>query len=201
MRRLLIRLWQLVVVWRESVVVYTYNPRQGHGMRDERIQIVDRGVAVPRSVKTEFRRARGARLWWVMRYRMIVRGAKLLYLSEEGELWAYGWVQRCDPFLRRYRWLTPRGTLLGYFWTAPARRGLGLYGRLLDHCIAICEDREEVPLIVYADVTNHSSRRGLEKAGFTRLGEYRVTSRLLGLVCTHKVISQERTIREVLAGV
>jgi len=108
-------------------------------------------------------------------------------------------MRTLDPFLRRYRWLTARGTLLGYFWTAREQRGRGFYGRLLDHCIAISGDPKKVPVIVYADHRNRSSLRGIEKAGFARLGEYQVTSRLLGLLWTHRVISQDRTIAEVLA--
>lgn len=199
--RLLIRLWRMLFLWREAVVIYTYAPRQGSGNTDNRVRVFDGKSAIPRDVIAEFQRSRSKPLWWVMWFRMKCRGAKLLYLSNEGRLWGYGWIERADPFLRRYRWITLRGTLLGYFWISPSQRGRGLYRHLLEHSIAICEDRKQVPLIVYADLSNQSSIRGLEKAGFARLGEYCVTSRLFGLVCRHTAISQEQTVADVLAGI
>ncbi len=125
---------------------------------------------------------------------------RLLYLAEGGRFLAYGWIRAWDPFPRRLRWLAPRGTILGDFWTAPESRGRGLYGRLLKHCLAIREDGREAAVIVYAATWNRQSLRGLEKAGFVRLGKYEIVSRFFGLVCSHRVISQERTLAEAQAG-
>jgi hypothetical protein len=127
------------------------------------------------------------------------RGARLLCIVKEGRLAAYGWIQKWDPFPRRFRWLAPRGTILGYFWTAREDRGQGLYGLLLDHCLAMAPDLG-LPVIVYAVPQNKSSIRGLEKAGFARLGKYELTCRFFGLICSHRTLSQERTIAQAMSG-
>lgn len=192
--------WHLAVRWHEKAVIYAYSQaRQGEGRIDPAIRVYDRREPAPATIRDQFIRLRGRRLWAVMRYRMRVRDARLLCLIEHDELCAYGWMQRADPFLRRYRWLIPKGTLLGFFWTAPQHRGRGLYGRILAHCIAISHDRDVMPLIIYANPYNTASLRGIEKAGFVRLGSYEVTSWLGGLWCTHRTISQERTIAEIMA--
>ncbi len=200
MLRPVVRVWSRLIFQRYNLVVYAYTPKQGKGRIDEKVQVLDRRSAIPRELKAEFVRARGHGAWWAGRLMMVRQRAKLLYILDDGRLCAYGWIRRLDPFLRRYRWLTPRATSLGYFWTARERRGQGFYGRLLEHCIAIAEDRDIVPVIVYAVSGNRSSISGLEKAGFARLGEYEMTCRLFGLLCSHRVLSQERTIAEVLAG-
>jgi hypothetical protein len=198
--RALLRFWHRLVLQRYRLVIYTYSPRQGAGQIDERILALDRTAEVPPEVRRQFIQARGWAAWVSGRWRMTKQDATLLCLMENGKLCAYGWHRRFDPFFRRYRWLTPRATLLGYFWTAREERGRGLYGRLLDHCIAISDDRTSVPVIVYAVSSNRSSLRGLEKAGFARLGEYEMTCRLFGAWCKHRVISQETTIAQVLAS-
>jgi GNAT superfamily N-acetyltransferase len=183
--------WRSLFLQRYSVVIYTYSPRQGKGRLDEGVRVLSRDSPIPRDVKREFVRASGSRAWWAGRFMMVRQGAKLLYLLEDGKLCAYGWIRRLDPFLRCFRWLTPRGTVLGYFWTAPEKRGLGLYGRLLRHCIAISKDREEVPVIVYAASSNRGSLHGIEKAGFARLGEYEITTRC-STCCTRTGSSRRR---------
>lgn len=198
-RQIAHRLWETFVFWRESLVFFTYDQRQGDGAIDERIRLFRGRGAIPADVSMELLRARGFSLWLAIRLRMVVQGATLLYLSEDGKVLAYGWVrQRRLP--RRYRWLTPRGFLLGYFWTDPGVRGRGLYGRLLNAAIAISEDRQTIPMIVYADATNRASIRGLEKAGFARLGTYDVTSSCLGLFCRHRTIQEDATVASVWSG-
>jgi GNAT superfamily N-acetyltransferase len=195
--RVLRRLWQPGVVWRESLVFFTYHPRQGGGATDERIQVFVGRSRIPREVRERFVRSRGISLWLALRFRMVLHGATLLALEEQGTLCAYAWIRRCDPFVRRYRWLTPRGVLLGYFWTEPAMQRRGLFGALLTACVAICPDRRHMPIIVYADTWNNASILGLEKAGFVRLGTYNVTSRLMGLINKHEVIREYATLDDV----
>lgn len=196
-RRILVRLWQLVVLWHESLVVFTYHPRQGNGAIDERVRLFRGRAPIPSDVRAEFLRGRGLSLWVALRLRMLLQGVTLLYLSEDGKLCAYGWLRECDPFLRRYRWLTPRGLLLGYFWVAPTSRGRGLYGRLLSTCIALSRDRRDMPIVVDANPSNTASLRGLEKAGFARLGTYDVTSGALGFYTRHQTIELDTTIQDV----
>jgi hypothetical protein len=194
--RILHRVRQIVVVGHETVVFFTYDPGQGNGAIDERILIVDGRGDIPAGVRAEFLRARGLSLWAVMRVRMF-RGATLLCLIEDGRLRAYGWMRAYDPLPRRYRWLARRALLLGYFWVEPSQRGRGLYGSLLNTCIALSDDRRSMPLLVYADATNTTSIHGLEKAGFARLGTYDVVSGLMGLICGHRAIAENSTIDEV----
>jgi RimJ/RimL family protein N-acetyltransferase len=193
-------LWRLVAVRRDEVVIYTYTPKQGEGKEDDRIRIFDRPADVPPALRADFARSRGSLTWWLARYRLGRSDARLLFLLEDGRMSAYGWYQRWNPLPRRYRWLAPRGAILGYFWTARAMRGRGLYQCLLHHCVAISKDRTEMPLIVIAETVNRSSQRGLEKAGFVRLGEYEVRSLLFGLIARHRTLRQERTIAQALAG-
>jgi GNAT superfamily N-acetyltransferase len=192
-------LWRLAIFRRDHLVIYSYSPRQGEGVFDPRVRASTEFSKVPPAVRDTLRREAGRWGLWSARYR-IVRGATLLYVTEQGRLLAYGWIQKWDPLPRRLRWLAPSGTILGYFWTAPENRGQGLYGRLLKHCLAICEDRHSVAVIVYAEAWNKRSLRGLEKVGFVRLGEYEITSALFGLICSRRVISEERTLAEAAAG-
>jgi ribosomal protein S18 acetylase RimI-like enzyme len=196
-RRIVIRLWRLVVIRHESLVFFTYHPRQGEGAIDDQVRVFRGRAEVPAGVRAEFLEARSLSLWVAMRLRMLFQGATLLVLSQDGKLCGYLWQRECDPFLRRYRWLTPRGLLLGYAWVAPTFRGRGLYGRLLSTGIALSHDRRNMPIVVYADAPNTASIRGLETAGFARLGTYEVTSGALGFYCSHRTIEENATIRDV----
>jgi RimJ/RimL family protein N-acetyltransferase len=196
-RRIVHRLWQLVVVWRESLVFFTYDPRQGDGAIDDQIRVFRGHEDVPADVRAEFLRSRSFTLWVAMWLRMRFQGAILLVRMAEGKLSGYLWLRECDPFLRRYRWLTPRGLLIGYVWVAPAFRGHEVSSALNKAGIALSRDRRNMPLIVYTDVSNTASIRALEKVGFARLGTYDVTSGALGFYCRHKTIGLHQTIRDV----
>ena len=196
-RRIVLRVWQLVVVWHESLVFFTYHPRQGDGTIDEQVRIFGGGAGVPADVRAQFLEARGLSLWVAMWLRMRFQGVTLLVLSEDGKLCGYQWLRTCDPFIRRYRWLTPRGLLFGYLWVAPAFRRRGIADRLHATSIALSRDRRTMPIIVYADVPNVPSIRALEKAGFARLGTYDVTSGALRLYATHRTIEEHARIRDV----
>jgi len=195
-RRIVLRLWQLVVVWHESLVFFTYHPRQGERAIDDRVRVFRGRAKVPAEVRAEFLEARSLALWVALRQRMRFQDATLVVLSEDGKLCGYLWLRECDPFPRRYRWLTPRGLLLGYAWVAPAFRGRGVFGRLNDAGIALARDRRDVPIVVYSDTSNTVSIRALEKAGFARLGTYDVTSAALGFYCRHRTIEKNSTIRD-----
>jgi RimJ/RimL family protein N-acetyltransferase len=196
-RPILVRLRELTIAWHETLVFFTYDPRQGDGALDGRVRVFGGRDRVPARVAREFVASRGRALWLLIRLRMLLRNATLVYLAEDGRLRAYGLIRRCDPLPRRYRWLVPRGVILGPYWTAPASRGQGLYPILLRASIALSTDREHMPLIVYADASNSPSIRGLEKAGFARLGTYNVTSRLLFLLHIHEPVSVVSTIADV----
>jgi RimJ/RimL family protein N-acetyltransferase len=195
--RIVVRLWQLVVVWHERLVFFTYHPRQGDAAIDGQVRVFTGRAEVPADVRALFLEVRSLSLWVALRIRMRFQGATLLVLQEDGKLCGYLWLRMCDPFPGRYRWLTPRGLLLGYVWVAPAFRGRGISGRLNRTGIALSNDRPNVPIVAYADASNTASIRGLEKAGFVRLGTYDVTSAALGLYRSHRTIEENTTIRDV----
>ena len=132
-----------------------------------------------------------------MAHRMKRDGARLVVLREENRLRAYGWIQGWRSF-RRLRWLAPDARCLGFYWTASADRGRGLYGRLLKHSIAVCEERDRLPLVIFTSPDNPMSQRGIEKAGFLRLGEYELRSWFGGLISRHRTIRQEYTLEQAM---
>ncbi len=62
--------------------------------------------------------------------------------------------------------------MLGPYWTNPKFRGQGYYGRLLKRSIDLSD--KNYSLIIYANPTNFSSQRGIEKAGFKKIGSYKI---------------------------
>jgi RimJ/RimL family protein N-acetyltransferase len=196
----LLRLSRTVVMDHESAVFFSYHPRQGEGLLDPRVRVYSPDEAIPDEVRLAFVRSRSLSEWLRVWTRRSLHGTTLLFLFEEDRLSAYGTIRVRDPFVRRYRWLTPRGTLLGPFWVDSARRGLGLYGVMLNQCIALSTKSLRRPIIVHTDDWNGPSIRGLEKAGFERLGWYEVTWVLRGLWSRHKVIEENTTIEEIWSG-
>ena len=136
--------------------------------------------------------------YFVMRRRLKRGDARLLCLMEQGKLCAYGWIQRWRPFRRRLAWLADDGIVLGPYWTAPSQRGKGFYGLLLGHSIALCPERYRKPLLIFARPDNKPSLRGIEKAGFVRLGVYEVSSWFFRTVNRHKTIQEDRSLADAL---
>ncbi|MBT8379750.1 MAG: hypothetical protein KJN64_11000 [Ignavibacteria bacterium] len=104
-------------------------------------------------------------------FRIKSRQAFLLCLIEKNELVAYGYIQSWYAFNKKFGWLTKNGTMLGPYWTSEKMRGKGIYGRLLNHSIAISKN---LPLVIYTNPQNLSSKRGIEKTGFNFVGIYRI---------------------------
>ena len=147
---------------------YSYDPAQGPGLPDPRIRVFVNWADIP----AQFRRVAVPSPWMNVMYYRLRRGkARLLCLSEDGrQLDAYGWIQDWSVFRRRFGAVADRGTMLGFYWTAPARRGQGLYGRLLAHSLALCDKTR--PVLIATSPDNVPSQRGIEKAGFRRRGEW-----------------------------
>ena len=189
------RLGERLFRWRETVVMFSKTCEQNvPDPADPSIFIFDSSNKLPDHLRKEFTKLRGLGMWIFTWFRMKFRGSRFLCLIEGNRICAYGWAEVSSPFLRRYRWLIPSAFLLGPFWTAPDQRGRGLYGRLLSKCLAINPDPAKLPVFIHADATNTSSLRGIEKAGFQKLGTFEVTSYLMGLWCTHKAVSQAGTV-------
>ena len=197
LRRIAPRLWQLAVVWHEELVFFAGDASQMAIVSDGLVRRFNRYAPVPSEIRNEFLRLRGGALWTAMWLRLRVQRVELLVILQEGRIAAYCWLRTCDGVPLRYRWLARRGTLLGYFWTEPDERGRGLYGVLLRASVALSAARCDDPVIVYADTWNVGSIRGLEKAGFCRLGTYAVTSRLFGLITTHITLEERRTLAQL----
>ena len=192
------RILRRAVYRRERLLLYVYCPAtQGEGKRDPAIECFDAAHRPPATVQEQIRRAGGRLGYWLMAHRMKRDGARLLVLREENRLRAYGWIQGWRSF-RRLLWLAPGARCLGFYWTAPADRGRGLYGRLLKHSIAVCEERNRLPLIIFTSPNNMRSQRGIEKAGFLRLGEYELQSWFGGLVSRHRTIREEHSLEQAL---
>jgi len=190
--RIISKLVRVVVGSRETSCIYTYcRQKQQAGAKDPSVEVFDARTPPPPRVKELVSAKVGWIGYWFMHRRMVRYGGKLLCLRIDGELAAYGWIQGWRPFRHRYRWLLDDAIMLGFFWTAPRFRGRGLYGRLLAHSIAVCDERERIPLIVAVGVSNTSSQRGVDKAGFTRIGVYEMTRRFFSLFTSVRVIEQD----------
>jgi len=170
--------------WRRSTeLVYRYcRETQGQGVQDPNIVCYDAANLPPEHLARELFPSGGLFGFNLMRRRMNRRGARALCLIEDGQVMGWGWVQDWQPFRRKYRRLAANARMLGPYMTFPAFRGRGVYGRLLKHSITVCEDRDRVPLLIFVRPHNHSSIRGIEKAGFRKLGCYTFTSVLFGLM-------------------
>lgn len=167
MNSLAMRLGRLVYQKRRYLF-YAYDSKQGPGGLDPHVKDYGSWEEIPKP----FRKIATPYPWLnVMYYRMKRGKARWLSYSEDGrQLDAYGWIQDWSIFRRRYGAIADRGTMLGYYWTAPAARGRGLYGRLLAHSLALCE--KDRPIVIATSPDNGASQRGIEKAGFRSLGEW-----------------------------
>ena len=147
---------------------YGYAPEQDGGCEDPHVKVYAAWDEIP----LHFRKWAAGSPWLnAMYYRMKRGEARLLCYSEDGvRLDAYGWIQDWRPFRRRFGAIAHQGTMLGFYWTAPAARGRGLYGRLLAHSIYLC--RKDRPILIATSPENKASQRGIEKAGFKPLGEW-----------------------------
>lgn len=105
-------------------------------------------------------------------HRFKQRRAKLLCLEKEGVVAATGWIQTWHPFRRKFKHLAREATMLGPYWTHPEERGKGLYKKML-RCSLSCVSAD-IPILIYTSPQNLASQRGIESAGFRKLGVYRV---------------------------
>ncbi len=114
----------------------------------------------------------------VMRLRLCTGKAKLLLYSEDDRsLDAYGWIQEWRPFRRKFFAISSSGMMLGPFWTAPSRRGQGIYGHLLRDSLDLCP--VDTTAYIYTSPQNMSSQKGIMKAGFSYIGTWKLTQWLI----------------------
>ena len=153
------------------------------------VAVFDRAAPLTGAVRDAFIRHSG-RLISRMLLRRVARGeAVLLTMTEETELAAFGLLQTWPTQRREFWWLDRHGICLGPYWTNPAFRGRGLYGRLLEHSLFECGRRwPDLPLYIWADYRNESSIRGIVKAGFEPCGRHQVSVYAFNLVHRHRRI-------------
>ena len=194
---LLRKSWQVAVGSRERAVCYRYEPaRQGTGKRDPAIQVFDSGTPPPAGIRRQMTALAGRLGYWEMWRRTARHGGKLLCLLDGSQVVAYGWTQGWAPFRRRYGWLAQEAVMLGPYWTAPAHRGRGLYGRLLAHSIAVCNERDDMPLLIMTSQENRASQRGIHKAGFRQIAAFERANWFFRLINTHRAVAWESTVGE-----
>ncbi|HET6429693.1 MAG TPA: GNAT family N-acetyltransferase [Phycisphaerae bacterium] len=117
--------------------------------------------------------------------RRCMRLRSLLYMmrwQRRGTGWVYfGRIGRevCHSAFvtpaRRYRRIFPviegdQALLIGPCFTDPDYRGRGIYPRILRHIVTELGGRGYGPFYVHTSPANAASLRGIEKAGFLRLG-------------------------------
>jgi len=197
---LLGKLWSRTVWRSELEMIYAYDPvRQGAGKSDDEVVCCEHYDDIPAGVAAQLFASPGSVNFDLMRWRMKQGRARLVYILQDGLLAAYGWIQDWDAFRRKYRFLAKDGTLLGPYWTRPEFRGRGIYGRLLLHSIHCCQGRK-LPILIAVHPGNDPSTRGVEKAGFVKLGTYRLTSALFGLIWKISCIEHNRDLGDLAGG-
>ena len=195
LRRFLRKILRKLVGVRRLWGIYAYDfRRQGEGRRDPAIQEYSAHERIPRPIARQMVTLAGLSGYWFMRQRMWRHDGKLLCLVQDGKIAAYGWVQGWKPFRRRFNWLVRDAMMLGFYKTLPPYRGQGLYGRLLAHSIAACDNRNRIPLIIVVDPENKASVRGIEKAGFAKLGVFEIRQGPMDWGCRHRIVSQDAVL-------
>jgi len=103
------------------------------------------------------------------RYR---EGYRFFALRVEGELVSFAWAVRAPELeISEVECTLRAGGEVGWITdcaTPPEFRGRGYYPRLLEK---ICDVIGTGTVLIYCLAENHASRRGIEKAGFARVGE------------------------------
>ncbi len=189
MRRGLDILWMVAerLCYRaRTYVIFRDDPEAQGGALDSAIRCFDAACPPSADVAALFRRSAGRWGALVMLGRLRRAGAVLLVLTDGAQLVSYGWLQPWRCVRREFGFLSNEGICLGPYWTNPAWRGCGVYGRMLRHSLAICRERfGKTPLYIWARSENVASVRGIERAGFAPVGTFRVVTALAGLIRYH----------------
>lgn len=109
----------------------------------------------------------------VMAIRMRRGHATLLVLHRGGKVAAYGWLQSWRLFKDKFGPIAQNAVMLGPYYTAPDYRGQGLYGILLAESLRLAP-LDKLP-VIFTTPDNQPSLRGIEKAGFKPLGNWRIS--------------------------
>lgn len=118
-------------------------------------------------------------------YRLKSHQALLLSIQNDEEIISYGWVQKWQPFKRKFGWIYKEAMMLGPYWTKDSHRGKGIYGRLLKQSISLAT--KNFPLIIYTSMENINSQKGIEKMDFKLIGNFKINL-FLRYFCLHKEI-------------
>lgn len=157
--------------------------------RDDAIDTYDAAKPPGPALAALYLRHAGRLNGQIMLTRLRSRLAVMLAVIHNADLIAYGWLQTWGPLRREFGWLAADAICLGPFWTRPADRGKGVYGRMLRH--SVYEAQRYYPGLAYfvwARMENAASCRGIERVGFEPLGAYRVRLICGGLFRRHHAI-------------
>lgn len=106
-------------------------------------------------------------------YRLNSKKARLLSIDNGRDLIAYGWIQNWEPFKRKFGWIFNNAIMLGPYWTNEKYRGKGIYGDLLQYSLTYIP--KDIPVLIYTSINNISSQKGIEKNGFKKIGNFRIS--------------------------
>lgn len=106
-------------------------------------------------------------------YRIKSKNARLISIDNGVELIAYGWIQNWKPFKKKFGWMFKNAVMLGPYWTNEKFRGRGIYGDLLKYSLANIPSN--IPVLIYTALSNITSQKGIEKNGFEKIGNFRVS--------------------------
>lgn len=189
-RRLAQVIFERVIARKREYCVYRAETVSSSDEGGEQIAVYDRAHPPAAQIRDAYRAHLGHRSCWLMFRRMRRGQAVLLVLQKNDLLAGIGWIQHWRPLRHEFWWLEDNGVALGPFWTSPALRGQGIYGRLLARAADEARRRGWKPLSIWAESSNTPSIRGIEKAGFESLGTHRVHTYMLGLIRRHYVVSE-----------
>ncbi|MBS4033782.1 MAG: hypothetical protein KGZ85_04905 [Ignavibacterium sp.] len=154
-------------------VIYEFIPEKIVSEIDNEIRVYTNITNIPSKI---FKKIIPNKYLNIMFYRLSFGQAVLLCLLYNTNLIAYGWIQSWKSFKKKFRMIDTvkyETYMLGPFWTDSNFRGKGYYGRLIENAIIFSGENKRS--IIYTSPHNTSSKRGIEKAGFSKIGSFRIT--------------------------
>jgi RimJ/RimL family protein N-acetyltransferase len=171
-------------------VVYRIDDLPAADLSDLEVQAVGPGET-PDAEQREFLRSHysAVMLWYLLRWNR--RGRGWLFLARSGgKLCHYTWVKpaRGAWAVRSLTRGEPDAILVGPCMTQAEARGRSIYPRVLRQAVHTLRAQGHGPFYIYAATTNAPSLRGIEKAGFRRLGVYTGRRALFNLLVRGRLV-------------
>jgi|SRR5690606_8009780 len=167
----------------ENYVIYKYPFNERKSVNDKEVKLYTTIKEIPYFIKKELKIYP---LVNSLYFRIKTKNAILLTIHSNNKVVSYGWIQSWKYFKRKFGWVSEEGYMLGPYWTNESYRGKGFYGKLLRKSIEQVKDNK--PIFIYTSPNNKASQRGIEKAGFEKVGVFKIVS-ILRINLIHKEIS------------